>query len=585
MDNSQDSGVSMHLQSNLKIVAGHSCLQGDKSSNDDCLGVRVPKEPELTTKGVVAVIADGVSVAEKGKEAAEICVQGFLNDYYDTPDAWTVKTASQKVLTSLNRWLYNLGQGYVNPNQGFVTTLSILVIKGNTAHIFHVGDSRICRLRDGRFEQLTHDHCARLSENHRQLTRAMGLDVKLDVDYRRENVRKGDLYCLSTDGMHEFVSIGQQKKLLVESNDLDETAASLNESAIEGGSNDNLTTLLVEVNELSEINEKEVYRFVSSLPYPPELSPGMVLDGYEVLRELKSSSRSQVYLVKDKELDEIFVMKTPSVNYEDDTAYLERFAMESWIGKRIDSVHVAKSIRVPRRQRFLYNIFEYVEGPTLKRWIEENPKAEVKEVRRIVEQLVKGLRAMHRREMLHQDLKPENIVIHPERGAMIIDMGSSFVGGIDEINVGFQRDDILGTASYSAPEYRLGRKPTNKADMFSLGMIIYQMFTGKLPYNEAFSNAQTVRDFSVLKYEPAYVHNPLIPVWVDGVIQKMVQVNADLRYESFSELLYDLEHPNKNFLLQENLPFLQKQSLGFWKTATLVLFLTQIATLLFILLD
>ena len=570
----------LHLRNNTRVQAGYSSSQGVKSSNDDCVGVRIPEEPLLTTKGVVVVVADGVSVAEKGKDAAEICVQGFLNDYYDTPDAWTVATASQRVLTALNRWLFTLGQGFSNPNKGFVTTLSILVLKGNTAHIFHVGDSRVGRLRDGRMELLTRDHTARLSDSHRQLTRAVGLDVNLDVDYRREEVNEGDLFCLSTDGLHEFVSDEQMVRVLqAEAADLTAGAEQLNQLALDHGSTDNVSSLLLRVDGLSKLSEEEVFRQVSRLPFPPELYPGMTMDGYRVERDVKSSSRSQVFLVRDIESDERFIMKTPSVNFEDDTAYLERFAMESWIAKRVGSPHVAGLANSPRPQRFLYNLYEHIEGPTLAEWIAQNPKPEVKLVRSLAEQIVTGLRIMHRKEMLHQDLKPENIVVHPERGAVIIDMGSCYVAGIAEIDTEFQRDQILGTMQFSAPEYRLGRKPTRKADLFSLGVIIYKMFTGHYPYGDAYSKAQSVRDFSRLNYEPAYVHNPLVPVWVDGVLRKAVQVNSESRYDSFSELLYDLEHPNEEFLLQGKLPFIQRGSTDFWRTAAIIFFLAEVLTL------
>ena len=575
----------MHLDNQLAVTVGHSCLPGVKTENDDCLGVRVPEGSLLMTKGIVAVIADGVSVAEKGREAAEICVQGFLNDYYDTPDSWTVSNSALKVLTSLNRWLFNLGRGYNNVYQGFITTLSVLVIKSNTAHVFHVGDSRVSLIREGTMEELTRDHAARLSDTDRRLTRAMGLDVNLEIDYRRVEIAVADVFCLSTDGMHENVPASTLLKVLNESaDDLDAASEVINQTALENESQDNLSNLLLRVDNLSAISESEVYRQFSKLPFPPDLELGMILDGYKIVADVKASSRSQVYRVRDKVTSKQYIMKTPSVNYEDDTSYLERFAMESWIGKRIDSDHVVKAIRMPRKQAFLYNLFEFVEGPTLNKWVKINPNPEVKPVAKIVKEIIRGLRAMHRREMLHQDLKPDNIVIHPERGAVIIDLGSCYVGGIDEIDVAFQRDRILGTMHFSAPEYRLGRKPTEQADLFSLGMIMYYLFTGRTAYGEAFTKATTLRDFSLLEYESVQRYNPLVPAWVDGIIRKAVQVSPNLRYESFSELEYDLDHPNEDFLLTDSVPLLKKSSTKFWRRTAITLAITQIALLIWILL-
>lgn len=580
----QPAEVPLHLRNQLRVQAATACQQGKKQSNDDCLGIRIPEEPLLTTKGIVAVIADGVSGAEKGREAAEICVQGLLNDYYDAPDAWKAATAVQKVLTSLNRWLFQLGQNFNESSRGFVTTLSVLVIKGNTGHIFHVGDSRVGRVRDHDWTPLTRDHTARLNEEHRQLTRAMGLDVNLDVDYRQVTVREGDVFALTTDGLHEFVT-GEdfEEALAVTGDAFADQAEELAQLALTRGSADNVSALLVRVEALSVISEQEVIRQFSQMPFPPELAPGMLIDGYRVRQEVDSSSRSQVYLVEDEAVGEKVIMKTPSVNFEDDREYLERFAMEAWIAKRVDSPHVVKSKSIPGRQQFLYNLFEYVEGPTLAAWMKQNPKPEVKAVRAIVNQVVTGLRRLHRREMLHQDLKPDNIVLHPERGAVIIDLGSGYVAGIDEIEVDYQRDSMLGTLHYSAPEYRLGRKATAKSDMFSLGVIVYKMFTGHFPYGEGFTKAHNLREFSALKYQPAHAHNPLTPIWIDGLLRKMVQINPERRYDLFSEMLYDFEHPNSEFLLSGSQPLLQRGSLSFWRGAALVLLVAEVLTLVWVL--
>ena len=183
----------MHLSSRLNTTIGQATDKGPKHQNEDCLGIMVPDDPALTMKGMVAVIADGVSSAEAGKEASETCVKNFLNDYYSTPDSWTVKTSSQKVLTALNRWLYGQGQRFIDAHRGYISTLSILVIKSRMAHLFHIGDSRIYRLRGADFEQLTTDHSAHVSKDKAYLTRAMGMDIRLDVDYRTEAVEEGDL--------------------------------------------------------------------------------------------------------------------------------------------------------------------------------------------------------------------------------------------------------------------------------------------------------------------------------------------------------------------------------------------------------
>lgn len=571
----------MYLASGLDITVEQITAKGKKEQNEDALGHYIPKEPVLTSKGMVALIADGVSSAEAGKEASETCVKNFLSDYFSTPDSWSVKTSAQRILTALNRWLYGQGLSYLEAERGYISTLSALVIKSQTAHIFHIGDSRIYRLRDGDFELLTHDHCARVSKESTYLTRAMGMDLMLDVDYYTEQVVQGDIFFLSTDGIHDFIPHPRLKDMLLEyQNDFAKCCDLLLEEALNNGSDDNLSCLLLRVNALPDPNVDDTYTKLSELPFPPPLSKGMKLDCYEVLDEIHASKRSQVYRVRHRETNKTYVMKTPSENFDDDIAYIERFVIEPWIGQRIESDHVVKIYNDEAPQQFLYYVCEDVEGDTLTRWMEKNPKPGIDRVINIIKQLVKGARALHRKETLHQDIKPDNIMIDANDRLTLIDFGSCNVAGVAEIDAGFQREKILGTATYGAPEYKLGRKSTLKSDLFSIAIVMYEMLTGKHPYDsEAFEEAQSTNEFYRLKYHPARDHNPMVPEWMDGALKKAMQISPDLRYEALSEFIYDLEHPNAQFMDKSHVPLAKRNPLRFWQSLSAILVLLQLITL------
>ena len=577
----------------LRVSVGQVSVTGLKSQNEDALGFLVPDEPALSTKGMVALIADGVSSAEAGKEASETCVKNFLGDYFSTPDSWSVKTSAQRILTALNRWLYGQGVEYLNAERGYISTLSVLVIKSQTAHIFHIGDSRVYRLRGSDFEQITHDHSAKVSKDSTYLTRAMGMDVMLDVDYYSVNVEVGDLFFLSTDGVHDFISRRELKAALLDcsgcgnsghvnnrgDDNLTRTCQSLVDKALEHASDDNLSCQLVRVDILPCPNADDAHSKLSELPFPPPMEPGMRLDGYEVLEELHASTRSQVYVVRDSDSGERFAMKTPSVNFEDDLAYIERFVLEPWIGGRIDSPHVVKVKGRERSQTLLYYIVDYIEGRTLTQWMIDNPKPNIETVLTMTKQIVKGLRAMHRTETLHQDIKPDNIMVDDRGQIILIDFGSCKVAGVVEIETGFERDVVLGTETYGAPEYKLGRKSSVKSDMFSVAVVLYEMLTGHHPYGSKFEKSQASSDFYRLKYISAHDANPMVPVWMDGAIKKALSVSPELRHEAFSEFVYDLEHPNADFLESSYVPLSKRNPLRFWQTASLVLVLLQLLTL------
>ncbi|MBD5782431.1 bifunctional protein-serine/threonine kinase/phosphatase [Pelagicoccus sp. NFK12] len=559
---------------------------GPNEQNDDCLGVRVPEGVELGTKGVAAVIADGVSAAEYGKQAAEICVQGFLSDYYDAPEAWTVATCGSKVLQSLNRWLYGLGQSNSLDGRGYVTTMTSLVFKGQSAHLFHVGDTRIYRIRGTDFEQLTRDHSFSFGKGGSGLARAMGMDTGLDIETASFPLELGDRYLLTTDGIHGFItdSVLKEVVLAAREGDFDQACRLLCQKAIEAGGNDNCSAILIEVQGVGTASKREHQRNFQRLPFPPDLAPGMKIDGYEIEKELQATSRSQTYLAREIETGQLVVLKTPSVNFEDDAGYIERFVMEGWIGKKLKNEHLAGAYVPPRGQYFLYTVLEYIEGPSLEEWMKANPKPDVRQVTSIARQILHGLRAMHRLEMLHQDLKPSNVIIHPTRGAVIIDYGSTRVAGLQEIDAPFAgQHHALGTLGYSAPEYFLEKLPNRKSDLFSLGVIIYEMLTGKLPYGEKYERCHSVRDFSVLEYHPATKFNSHVPVWLDGALRKAVAISPQRRYESYSEFEYDLEHPNPKFLPENAGPFIERNPVLFWKLVAGALLLAEAATLVWFL--
>ena len=562
-----------HLDGKIEIATGQASLAGHQDSNDDSIAVHVPAEPHLVThKGIVAAIADGVSSADAGQQASQICTSRFVEDYYATPDVWTTKRSAQSSLTTLNRELYNRGKTYRDAEKGYICTLSILILKSRTAHIFHIGDTRIYRLRAGKLELLTTDHAVPVNETQTYLSRAIGLDNQARVDHSTCDVEEDDIFLLSTDGVHDHIDEPRIITLL-ESNrdDLQKSCDMLVQEAYDMNSQDNLSCLTIKITQLPENSREEIDQRLTLLPFPPPLKEGDQLDGYRVLEELHATSRSQVYRVEDIETGEQYAMKTPSPNYEDDDAYIERFVMERWIGARIDSPNVVKVIEQQRPRSGLYYLAEYFEGITLSRWEEQNHLPQLQAVREITQQLVKGVRAFHRKEILHQDLKPDNALIDARGRVKIVDFGSCRVAGFEEICGPIERDLILGTVDFSAPEYQLRLPAGNYSDLFSVGCITYMLLTGEHPYGEKFSKCRKLADFNKLVYRPSYHFNPDIPLWVDGALEKAVRINVEERYEAHSKFMEDLRTPNPDFLEKHRIPLMERNPILFWKTISGIL--------------
>jgi len=566
----------------LKISIGQFSDKGAKETNQDFHGVLIPDEPLLSLKGIAVVLADGISTSKVSRVAAESAVKGFLTDYYCTSESWSVRTSAQRVLEATNSWLHSQtrSQYAYDKDRGYVCTLSALVIKSTTAHLFHIGDSRIYRLSGNTLEQLTNDHRIVISSQQSYLGRALGVNPQIEIDYQMLRLEPGDVFVLATDGIYEHLSARRMAKAVNEGGgDLDLAAKAIVDQAFEAGSEDNLTVQIVRVDALPDGVASEVFAQPHELPLPPLLEAREVFDGYRIVRELHGSSRSHIYLAVDIETDAVVTIKIPSIDLRDDPAYLKRFMMEEWVARRIDSPHVLKPCLLQRKRNFLYVVTEFIDGQTLTQWMIDNPKPSVETVRGIVEQIAKGLRAFHRKEMLHQDIRPANIMIDTTGTVKIIDFGSTMITGVVEAAPSGDRNDILGTQQYTAPEYFLGEPATSRSDLFSLGVITYQMLTGKLPYGGQIANARTRTQFNGLVYRPASHGDRDVPQWIDGTLEKAVHPNPHKRYDSFSEFLFDLRHPNANYLATSSTPLIERNPLLFWKSTTIVLALAAIVLL------
>ena len=565
------------MPNQLKISTGQYSDKGRKEINQDFHGIHIPKEPLLSSKGIAIALADGISSSSVSQIASKTSINTFLEDYFCTSESWTVKTSVLRVLLSTNSWLYSQTRGSqyrYEPDKGYVCTFSTLVLKSTTAHVFSVGDTRVYRISKNRLEQLTEDHRLWVSKDKSYLQRALGMKDHIDIDYQSLPLEVGDVFILATDGIYEFTNDKFITKTITENDsDLNNAAKLIYDNAYKNGSDDNLTIQIIKVVQLPLQNVDEVHQQLTNLPFPPQLKPRMEFDGYDILRDIHITSRSHIHLAVDTETKEQVILKVPSVDQRDDTAYLERFLMEEWVARRINNAHVLKPSLQKRKRNFLYIVTEFIEGKTLTQWMIDNPEPDLDVVRDIIEQISVGLRAFHRQEMLHQDLRPNNIMIDQTGTVKIIDFGSTQVAGLREITSPIAEQNILGTAQFTAPEYFLGERGTTKSDMFSLGVIAYQMLSGRLPYGAQVARAQTKSAQRKLVYKSVLDDDRTIPAWIDESIKKSVHPDPHKRYEEITEFVYDLRHPNKTFLNKSRPPLMERSPVLFWKSLSFILFI------------
>ncbi|MED5619835.1 bifunctional protein-serine/threonine kinase/phosphatase [Ideonella sp. BN130291] len=553
----------------LTLLTGQCSDRGRQPVNQDFHGILIPEGPLLASKGIAIALADGIGSSAVSQLASQAAVRSLLEDYYCTSDAWSVKTSVERVLVAANSWLHaqNMqGPGRYDRDRGWVCTLSALVIKSRTAHLFHVGDARICQVHGGKaLEPLTQEHRVQVGAGQHYLARALGAQAQLELDYRNLALEVGDTFVLMTDGVHEHLpEPALLAALQAHGDDLDAAARAIVDQALAHGGPDNATVQLVRVAELPEPQANEVARLATQLPLPPILQPRMLFDGWRIVRELHGSSRSHIHLATDEATGEVVVLKTPSIDLRNDPAYLERFLLEEWVARRIDHPHVLKPRAVDRPRQYLYVVFEYVEGCTLAQWMLDHPHAELARVRAIVAQVGTALRAFHRREMQHGDLRPENILIDATGTPKIIDFGAVRVAGLAELAPDAPAG-VLGSVAHTAPECLLGQAGTAVSDQFSLAVVTYQLLTGRLPYGPEVAQCRNEADVKRLRYRSAVPVRPTLPEWVDDALQKALHPDAAQRHADVDEFVHALHQPPAGRMRSTRQPLIERSPLVFWK--------------------
>ncbi|WP_339114630.1 bifunctional protein-serine/threonine kinase/phosphatase [Thioclava sp. GXIMD2076] len=555
----------------LKAVMGGYSTAGPKPRNDDAISGRIPSEPyELHAKGAVICIADGISTGRNSDKAAQMAVLQFAQDYYSAPESWTVADCSARLISALNSFFHAQNRSGSPEAEGQVTTFTALIARGQSAHIVHLGDTRCLRLRGAALEVLTTVHTTAYMGNGQALTRALGIDSHVQVDYREEVMQAGDLYLLLSDGVHGVLGLREIGAVLADldlgnQKALEKAAWALCDAALKAGSDDNLSAMLMRIVALPSESLTEAHQRLARKAIPPALSPGNRIDGYEVTQVLHASTRSHVYRVRRADLEGSFVLKAPSRNFAEDLHYLEAFALEQWVGRRIDHPQVMK-ILPQEDSRFLYCIAEWVEGETLRDWMRRHPVPSLAQVLPVLSSLIAAMRVFHRLGMVHRDLKPENVMVMPDGRAKIIDFGSVQVAGFKGLLAGFQTERPEGSLNYIAPEVLTGQGATKLSDLFSIGAIAYEMLAGQVPFDLEDRAGHLSSKPSDWALKPLVETRSDLPEAIGEALMRVLSFDPKARPVVMSEFLADLRSAqSQGALVPEFVPLLQRGSKGFWR--------------------
>ena len=516
----------------LQIDLGYSSLAGQRPRNEDyCAGV-TPEGAPLENKGMLVAIADGVGGHAHGREASEYCVRSLLADYYSTPDTWSITQSLEKVIAALNRWLYSHSRR-AQETAGMATTLSAVVLRGRRYAIAHVGDTRVYRLRSGELSLLTEDHVWAHPEFCNVLSRAVGLDANLSIDFTDGELAEGDVFLLASDGVWNRLDNKSLIKLLESQGSVEDIAARIALAAIQAGSEDNCTALVANILELPHESLRDNVACIAELPLPPRLKPGQSIDGLEVIDVIHDSRITMLYLVHDPVTGQRCALKT--LHAHADHADIAAIAYEEWLARRVDSVHFPQVLNWPQRT-YLYYLTTWHEGATLARHLELGRRFTPVEAADLAARMMKAVAALHRMGIIHRDIKPDNLHLGADGRLRLLDLGVAASDGLDADEV-FSEINNPGTPSFMAPELYRGTPANEASDLYAAGVTLYHLLTRKYPYGE-------IEPFQTPRFGdpvPPARYRPDMPEWLESVVLKAVAREPSDRFETAEEFLLALE--------------------------------------------
>jgi serine/threonine protein phosphatase PrpC len=535
----------------LRVRVGEASASGPRPQNQDALRCVQPLEAGLAaSKGQLFALADGVSQCADGYLAAQSTVQALAEDYFATPETWSAAQSLERLLQAQNRWLHSAANG-----QSLLTTLTALILRGQRLTLAHVGDCRAYRWRAGALQQLTQDHAWQQPGMEHVLTRALGLESHVVVDFQEHLLAPGDGLLVASDGVWAALGEGGLRDILEACEDPGKTARLLVDTAHRAGGQDNASAILVWVDGVPSADWRLP---LERLPLPPSLKPGREFEGWQVREVLAQSRQSRLYRVRDAQGRD-WLLKTLPPALADDAEAAQALLMEEWFLRRV-SGRAFVEVHPAGQRRSLYYVQREYPGRTLAEQLHSDGPLPLAQWFDCASRLLRAVGQLHRRNLLHRDIKPENLHRGVDGELRLLDFGLAHCPGL-----GAAPASLAGTPSYIAPELYQGAAPAPGQDLFAVGVTLYRLLTGSYPYGE-------VEPFQVPRHgqpDSARRRRADVPEWLEAWLNRCVEADPARRFETAEEALLQLEKGEREVIARPK-PLLQRDPLKTWRALALL---------------
>ena len=547
------------------VDIGHASERGPRTLNEDFAATQRGPAGDAE-RAVIAAIADGVSAGGEGRMAAQTSVLSLVEDFFAAPATWDTTVILDRVISAQNSWLVAHNR---RGSTAAMSTLTALALRGQTWTLAHVGDSRAYLLRADASgatdcQRLTQDHALDHPDLRSQLTRAMGLDDAVRLDYLQGDLHLGDRFVLLTDGVHGKLSPARLAALASQGS-AQQASEALVQAALAAGAQDNATALVVAVLGLTQLRLADAVSRSRQLPVPRRMKVGDAIDGHVVTALVADTGVHLLYQVRSNASGELRALKTLHPSRANDPQERVMLAHEAWLSERVGEragEGFARLLTVPEATG-LYLLFEWHAGQTLERLLAQRGSGGLT----VTEVVAWGLAAarslglLHRLGVAHRDVKPGNLHLGDDGRLRLLDLGVALSGS----ESAEQRELHAGTPSYMNPELWDGATADPQSDLFALGVTLYQLLTGHLPYGE-------IEPYQKLRYrrdaKPPSRLRPDVPIWLDRIVLKAIGREAKQRFETAEELVLALERGASRPLSALPVsPLLARDPIALWKVA------------------
>jgi serine/threonine protein phosphatase PrpC len=545
----------------FSVLAGHASAIGRREQNEDFVGMIIPREPDLSAKGMIAAIAGGISGNGHGGEAAEHAVRNLLADYYAAPDTWHVRQTLDRIVNALHGWMRHHSIANTG-NAGMATTLTSLVLRGRQYYFSHVGDTRLYLLREGSMTRLTADRVWDRAETQHVLTRAVGLDTRLSIDHGEAELCAGDVFLLASDGLWGSLSEYEMRFQLMhvhqDEASPEDIVKELIAAALDAGTRDNVSALVVRITDLPERGLQDSLLASHQLPVPRKQKPAQIIYGYLVESLLHASPTTLLYRVTEPGTQRALVLKTLHSDQADDMHERAAFAQKQWLAQRAPAPYFPEFV-TPPQQNFLYYLTTWHKGETLQQQLDAQVHFHPADAVSFGMRLLRAIGSLHWCGIIHRDIKPSNILIGEDGSLRLLNLGVAQCG----MQIGYLDDGTqAGTPSFLAPEQFGHAQACAQTDLYAIGVTLCLMLTGRYPYGEieAFQQPKFGQPQAPRRYRPD------LPDWLEQVLLKSVARNPADRFETAEQLLLALERGASLPLpVSSDLPLSKRDPVAFWR--------------------